>query len=230
MKILGFLAKWLLVLCLPVLLVTASLAWAVNSFWLYKSGLEKYDITRVTGISQTELDKAAAGLIHYFNSNEANISLTVTRNGQPFELFNQREANHLRDVKGLIWLDYRVLLATLAYAAIYIAVSIMLRRRRELARALLYGSGFSLALMMVIGAGIMLDFEQLFIQFHLLSFSNDLWQLDPARDYLIMMFPEGFWNDAAVYIALAAAGMAIVLGGVSAVYLKLTASQAEQTS
>ena len=31
------------------------------------------------------------------------------KDGKPFELFNQQEVIHLEDVKGLIWLDYRVL-------------------------------------------------------------------------------------------------------------------------
>jgi uncharacterized membrane protein len=33
-----------------------------------------------------------------------------------------------------------------------------------------------------------------------MSFSNDLWLLDPSKDYLIMMFPQGFFFDAAVFI------------------------------
>ncbi len=38
------------------------------------------------------------------------------------------------------------------------------------------------------------------MQFHLLSFTNDLWQLDPRRDYLIMMYPQGFFRDATIAI------------------------------
>jgi LPXTG-motif cell wall-anchored protein len=38
--------------------------------------------------------------------------------------------------------------------------------------------------------------------------------LDPATDYLIMMFPQGFWFDAALACAIATAAGAIILGGV----------------
>ena len=116
MKALNIVAKWLFILCLPVLLLTASIGVAVNSRWLYENGFEKYDISRNTGIAEAELEEAASGLISYFNSGEEDISLTVIKDGEPFELFNQREAAHLRDVKGLIRLDYRVLLGTLIYA------------------------------------------------------------------------------------------------------------------
>ena len=119
MRILGTSAKWLFILCLPVLLLTASLGWASNSHWLYNYGFEKYDVGQTTGLADSELEKAASGLISYFNSGEEYISLTVIKDGQPFELFNQREIIHLKDVKGLVWLDYWFGLGTLVYVLAY---------------------------------------------------------------------------------------------------------------
>ena len=222
MKVLSIAAKWIFILCLPILLLTASIGWAVNSHWLYKYGFEKYNVSQTTGIAEVELEKAATGLISYFNSGGANISLTVIKDGKPFELFNQREVIHLRDVKGLIRLDYWVLLGTLIYTLSYAGVSLFWRRRRywrQLARRIVGGSGITLALMLAIGLGILLNFDQLFWQFHLLSFSNEFWQLDPTKDYLIMLFPGGFWYDAAIFCALATVGLAVILGGVAGGYL-----------
>ncbi len=225
MRTLAISAKWLFMLCLPVLLLTASIGLAVNSLWLYRDGFEKYGVSRTTGLAEVELERAAKGLIDYFNSDEEYISLTVAKEGQPFVLFNQREVAHLGDVKGLIWLDYWVLLGTLVYALGYAGVSLFWRKgkyRRQLARGLIGGSGITLALMLALGLGTLLGFDQLFWQFHLLSFANELWQLDPTRDYLIMLFPRGFWFDATLFIGFAAAFVAVVLGGVSGVYLKST--------
>ena len=222
MRILGIGAKWLFILCLPILLLTASIGWGVNSHWLYEYGFEEYDVSQKTGLAEVELEKAATGLISYFNSGEANISLTVIKNGKPFELFNQREVVHLKDVKGLIWLDYWILLGTLIYTLGYAGVSLFWQRKRywrRLAWGVVSGSGITLALMLAIGLGILLNFDQLFYQFHLLSFTNELWQLDPAKDYLIMLFPGGFWYDAAIFCALATVGLAIILGGVAGGYL-----------
>ena len=217
-------------LCLPILLLTASIGWGVNSHWLYEYGFEKYNVSQSTGLAEVELEKAATGLISYFNSGEANISLTVIKDGKPFELFNQREVAHLRDVKGLIRLDYWILLGTLIYTLSYAGVSLFWRRRRywrRLGWGMVSGSGITLALMLVIGLGILLNFDQLFWQFHLLSFSNEFWQLDPTRDYLIMLFPGGFWYDAAIFCALATAGLAIILGGVAGGYLWATRRKAK---
>ncbi len=222
MKILVIAAKWLFILCLPIVLLTASIGWAVNSHWLYTYGFEKYDVSQTTGLAEMELEKAATGLISYFNSGEANISLTVIKDSEPFELFNQREVAHLRDVKGLIWLDYWVLLGTLIYILSYAGVSLFWRRRRywrRLAWGVVSGGGITLALMLAMGLGTLFNFDQLFLQFHLFSFSNEFWQLDPTRDYLIMLFPQGFWYDAAIFCALATVGLAIILGGVAGGYL-----------
>ncbi len=218
LRIAGIAAKWLFMLCLPILLLTASIGWAANSLWLYKYGFEKYNISQATGLAEPELEKAASGLISYFNSDEDYISLTVVKDGEPFELFNQREIIHLKDVKGLIWLDYWVLLGTLVYVLAYAGVSLFWRKRRywrRLAWGVVGGSGITLALMLALGLGTLLGFEQLFWQFHLISFTNELWLLDPTKDYLIMLFPQGFFYDTALFCALATGGGAVVLGGLT---------------
>ena len=225
MRILGIAAKWVFILCLPMLLLSASIGWAVNSLWLYKYGFEKYNISHTTGLVDSELENAATGLISHFNSDEEYINLTVIKDNEPFVLFNQREVVHLRDVKGLIWLDYRVLLGTLIYALGYGGVSLLWRKQRywrRLAWGVVGGGSITLALMLVLGLGTLLGFDQLFLQFHLLSFANDFWQLSPTRDYLIMLFPRGFWYDATLFCALGTVGMAVILGGAAGGYLLFT--------
>jgi len=227
-RILGIAAQWLFILCLPLLLLMASIGVAVNSLWLYKYGFEKYNISQATGLAEAELEKAGKGLIGYFNSDEEYISLTVVKDGQSFELFNQREIIHLKDVKGLIWLDYWVLLGTLIYILGYAGVSLFWRKRRywrRLAWGVIGGGSVTLALMLALGLGTLLGFDRLFLQFHLISFTNPFWQLDPTRDYLIMLFPQGFWYDATLFCALAAVFGAVVLGGVAGVYLRRTKKQ-----
>jgi integral membrane protein (TIGR01906 family) len=60
-----------------------------------------------------------------------------------------------------------------------------------------------------------LDFSELWTRFHQVAFRNDLWQLDPRSDYLIMLFPEPFWFAATVRMATGVAvqtGVVLVLG------------------
>jgi integral membrane protein (TIGR01906 family) len=216
-------ARWLFILCLPFMLLTASIAVAVNCSWLYQYGFDKYDVGSTSGLEEDQLKKAADGLISYFNSDEETISLTVMKDGQIFEFFNEREVAHLKDVKDLFQLDYRVLLSTLSYILIYALIYILYRKKEHrpvLARSLLYGGALTLILITAVGLGTLFNFDELFWQFHLISFDNDFWLLDPATDYLIMLFPQGFWYDATIFCALGVAGGAIIIGITSWLYLR----------
>lgn len=216
MKIVEIIARCLFILCVPVILLSAGIAVALNSHWFYEQGFDKYYVSQTTGLSDTELSRAAEGLIDYFNSREEYISVTVVKDGQSFVLFNEREIGHLKDVKDLFRLDYRLLLWTSVYCLVYALAALFWRHslyRRGLANGMFGGGVLTLGLMLVIGTGIWLAFDQLFWQFHVLSFDNDLWLLNPATDYLVMLFPQGFWFDATVFIALFTALGAVVLGG-----------------
>jgi integral membrane protein (TIGR01906 family) len=220
LKIRGIVAKWVFMLCLPVLLVTASIGWGVNSLWLYEYGFNKYNVSQTTGLAEVELEKVATGLISYFNSDEENISLTVIKDGEPFELFSEEEVIHFRNVKGLVWLDYRVLLGTLIYTLGYAGVSLLWHKGkywRQLAWGVAGGGGITLALMLALGLGTVFGFDQLFYRFHLLFFSSEFW---PAPGYMLMLFPQGFWYDATLFFALITSGLAIILGGLGGIYLR----------
>jgi integral membrane protein (TIGR01906 family) len=204
----------LFVICIPVLLVTASVSAVMNCRPFYEFGFNKYDISQTTGIAPAELKKAADGLIRYFNSGEEFINVTVIKDGAPFVLFNEKEALHLKDVKVLFQLVYKLLIGTGIYAIIYASLTLARRQeRRRLAKGLLFGGGLTLVLMAAMGIMIAADFEQFFLQFHLLSFANDLWLLNPNTDYLVMLFPEGFWFYATLFIVIGTAAGALLLGG-----------------
>ncbi len=223
MKAFSIFTRVVFIVCVPFFLFTAGIGIAVNSHWLYTAGFEKYNITQVTGISEPELSKAATGLINYFNSGEKYINLQVIKNGQPFTLFNDKEVMHLADVKGLIWLDYKVLIGTFLFLLIFAAF--YFRRaanKHHLAQGLLGGGVLTLVMGLALGVGILTGFESLFWNFHLLSFSNDFWLLDPTKDYMIMMFPEPFWYDAFGFVAILTLGLAVVVGALGGVYLRIS--------
>ena len=203
----------LFILCLPVMLFTASVSAAANSGWLYEYGFSKYDVSMVTGIAPDELERVADGLIDYWNNNDTTFNIKVVRDGRLLTLFNAREVGHLIDVKEIFRLLYKLLLGTFIYALVFTGLALFLwRDRRLLAVGLIWGSGLGILLMIALGLLAITDFQWLFWQFHLFSFSNDLWLLDPSRDYLIMLFPEGFWFDAAIMCSAFKVFLALVLG------------------
>jgi len=231
MRILGIVAKWLFMLCLPILLLTASIGWVANSLWLYKYDFEKYNVSQTLAdsgvkLTDSELENIYAGLISYFNSPDEYISIMAVKDGKPFNLFTTEETIHFRDVKGLIWLDYWVLLGTLVYVLAYAWVCLLWRRKGywRLAWGLVGGGSLTLVLiLLVFGLGTLLGFSQLLYQFHLAFFTNPYWS---AEGYMLLLFPENFLRDAALFCTAITAGLAIILGGVGGGYLLFTRSKA----
>lgn len=224
MKFFQVLIRWIFILSLPALLISASLAWGFNSLWLYEYGFRKYDVSQTTGLNSQNLQIAATGLIHYFNSGAEYVNITVQKDGSPFELFNTDEQLHFKDVKGLVWLDYKVLVVSLIIAAGYILTSIFWRRgryRATLARSALWGSGLTLLLILFLGIASLLDFNQLFLDFHEAVFTNNYWS---TPGYMLLLFPGGFWQDATLICAGFVAAGAIIIGALSAIYLMTSKS------
>jgi integral membrane protein (TIGR01906 family) len=224
MKIIGKFAQILFVICLPLLVFTGSVAWAVNSVWLYTSGFEKYDVQETLAknglpLTSNNLKDIARDFIHYFNSSEEYINLTVQINGQTIELFNEEEIIHFKDVKDLFRLDYAVLFGTFLYCLLFSILYIFWRKgfyRPFLTRSAIIGSGVSLGIMLILLVAILLDFDSLFYQFHLISFANDFWS---AEGNMLLLFPGGFWYDMFTYGALFAVALALIPGLIAGIYL-----------
>lgn len=216
-KVINILSRTVFVLCVPFLILTVVIATAFNSAALYEYGFDKYDVVSVTGLARTELVKAAEALISYFNSGEEYIDLTVEKDGVEFELFTREESIHMKDVKGLVRLDYGVLAGTLAYVLVYTGVCLYKKKGGGLiAGNLLIGSGITLVLILALWLGSLWNFDRLFYQFHLFAFSNDFWS---AEGYMLKLFPGGFWYDVVLFGVLGMAATAVVLGAVAGTYL-----------
>ena len=98
-RIIVYIAIVLFILCIPLLLLTSHLTWTANDLQLYEQGFVKYNVSRDTSISDEELHEVAVGLISYFNSGVADEAL---------DIFDEREMIHLRDVRGLILINYHL--------------------------------------------------------------------------------------------------------------------------
>lgn len=189
----------------PLLLIASSVRLAVNLPALYSYGFDRYRIAEYTGIERAELIAAGATIRDYFNNDEEDLIIRVFVRGVLTEsLYNAREIHHMRDVKALVRGVYAAQVLSALYMAAFAAVGFGLRRKRflpTLGRCVSWGGALTLALVGAVGVGALVGFDRLFLLFHLISFSNDFWQLDPRRDYLIAMFPQGFFFDATMLIA-----------------------------
>ena len=211
----------LFILAVPLFLIAGSVTWAVNDGGLYRRGFDRYDISLYSGIAPADLERVGAELRRYFNSTQEPLQVRAAVFGMKRDLFNPREVAHMKDVKHLIWGTY----AVAAIAALYLLAATAAGFIRQgpaftpqLARWLLAGGLTTLGIIAAIGGFALVGFDTLFLLFHRISFANDLWQLNPRTDYLLIMFPLGFWFDATMRVALTATATALLLTATAAGY------------
>lgn len=204
----------LFVASIPLFLTTTTVRIVVNTPALYSYGFDRYDIPKRTGIERKELLSAGRQIREYFNNGNALLDVRVVRGGILRSIYNQREIDHMRDVKDLIQNVYVVQFLSGLFLLGFIATTLGIRGLRSYKDIVRYagrGSVITIGLVAVAGIASFIGFEKVFLAFHLISFSNDLWQLDPSKDYLIAMFPQSFFYDATMVIGLAITVEAILL-------------------
>lgn len=215
LRFLCILRSTLIVLIVPLLLVTTNVRLVADSPYLYSYGFQKYGIESVTGIEMGQLELAGEKIRDYFSNDQDYLVIDIERQGQKIKnLYNQREILHMKDVKNLIQLIYSIQIWSLLLFITLILIGFLSKRLRKFSNVIdpiSWGGGLTLGIAAVVGILSLFGFQRLFLFFHLVSFDNDLWILDPTRDYLIMMFPQGFFFDATVFIVVLTLGQALLL-------------------
>ncbi|RLC65769.1 MAG: TIGR01906 family membrane protein [Chloroflexi bacterium] len=194
------LLRWLLALCLPLILLVVNVRLVTTHRfvnWEYKKAGFPPD---PYGLSTAERIRLAEVSVDYLATN-ASLSLLAAQrlpDGQP--AFNARELRHMADVQ-LVY--NRMTQAGFVAALITIGGIITLlvadRSRREAATALVNGSLFTLGLLVASGVFMALRWEEFFTTFHRIFFEGDTWTF-PYSDTLIRLFPMRFWIDVAAVI------------------------------
>lgn len=216
----GFVPWLIFIIAVPLFFITGSVTWAFNSPGLYNDGFEKYSISRTSGIADADLRQVGADIRDYINSNEEPMDIQTHIFGVEQDLFNSKEIAHMKDVKKLVRGVYVLAIASAMYLLAMTLIGFARQRgqfTQHLANRLAMGGGLTLSLLILFGAVAAFGFDSLFIKFHELSFANDFWQLDPRTDYLVRIFPDNFWFDATLWVAVRAiiGALLILVAGIS---------------
>ncbi|MCR4393087.1 MAG: TIGR01906 family membrane protein [Dehalococcoidales bacterium] len=219
-RILLSFTKLLFIIALPIFLISTSLAWGFNSLWLYEYGFHKYHVQEATKLQESDLTMIGESLIRYFNSSEEYIHVYVNLNGKTTEVFTLEEQIHFKDVKKLVRLDYLIMVISFSLILAISLLFIFIKKgqyRSDLARIAITGSSLSLFLLVFLTIASIINFDQLFLQFHYLAFTNQYWS---AQGYMLLLFPGGFWYDAALICMAFIAFLAILILILSIFYLR----------
>ena len=198
----------LFVALVPVFLITANVRLVINLPALYSYGYDRHEgeITRYMDIERGDYVDGGRQIRDYFNNDAERLDVRVVVGGILRSIYSEREVLHMSDVKGLVRGVYRLgEVAGLYLLGFAVAGMFLQPWRRSLQRTawhLAMGGAVTLGLVVLVGLGSLAGNDRLFLAFHEVSFSNDLWQLNPRTDYLIAMFPEGFFFDATILITM----------------------------
>jgi integral membrane protein (TIGR01906 family) len=218
-------ARVLFAIAIPALIISTAVRILFSTQAVYTYAIDHYHAAAVTGIARDDLIAATEDIRAYFTDNQDYLrTLVHDQSGDVVPLFNTREVLHMHDVKQVVRFFYGLQTWSLLVVAAY-SVAVVLWAGEEslamLARRALRAVLATLVLLVLFGvvaaAG---GFDAAFVTFHQLVFHNDYWRLDPTRDHLVQMFPEGFWLDATVLLCLLIAAEALLLGGGAWLYLR----------
>lgn len=165
----------ILILPLFFFLLTAKMLIFYEPF--YHDQFEENNLT--ARFEKTFLENTTLDLFHYFQD--------VSE--EPPSLFNEKEKTHLSDVKHL----YQQSTYLFYFLFIFFLFTFLVTDNKQRSQILFYGSLFTIIIVLLLLNFVLTDFSASFTTFHELTFSNDYWQLDPATDLLIVLFPEDFF-------------------------------------
>ena len=130
------------------------------------------------------------------------LSIVTMVDGEEQNFFNEQDKLHMWDVKNLFLGGLKLRAMAIPVIAMLIVVLMATKAdlKRLLAKSYFRALAISAVAVAVIGVFVATNFNKVFILFHEIFFTNDLWLFDPRTDYMIRMLPEGFFFDMVVRI------------------------------
>ena len=166
---------------------------------LMKQGFLQYSQTAHLNVSPTRYEDYAKAICDYLNGKTPLAQIANPETGEAEPAFSDKENMHMADVKGIVSL---LKIVRWAGGGIVIGALLILylKSRENMAQFLADAmGGFALsALFLLLIATVLtiwgaMNFDGLFVTFHKLSFSNDLWILNPNTDLLVALMPLSFF-------------------------------------
>jgi len=190
--------------CLLIVLLWVSLEIPTFGPWFYSAEYDKYGIPAQIRVSKGDLMTVTDRLLAYMKGGAPDLTIETTVAGERREFFNQREKDHMVDVKNLILAGFFARNIAFAIIAASFIVMGLLRKRFLIDFAWAVKRVFIgfLALTAILAALIASNFDRAFTIFHEMFFNNSLWILNPDTDLLINIVPLGFFMDISRTIAI----------------------------
>lgn len=187
----------------PFVIVGAAVLLFLNPIWV-GFDQDRSDVAALTGYTPAQVRQVTGSILSDLVFGPPNFDVAL--NGSP--VLNARERGHMADVrKVLLGLGAVALLAAILLALVGLAG----RGRRWFWRAVSMGARVLAVGVVVVGAAFALFFDWAFEVFHEIFFPAGTYLFDPRTDKLVQLFPDQFWSETSVAIAVAVLALAVIV-------------------
>ena len=193
---LSFSLKYILIILASIFFIFISISgvlfFILKHDYIYEYNLNFYPITERTSLEIEEIREINSQIKNYFFDETEFLEVSI---------FNEKEIYHMKDVKDII--NNLFLYGKLSSVVFVIITLICVKKYKVRIYSVFKASSIVYsAILLALAIGFLISFNKLFIIFHEIAFSNDLWKLNINEDYLLMMYPENFFRDIALLILI----------------------------
>ena len=175
-----------------LIIISGCLNFIVRSSLIYDYNISTYSIESRTSLPLEKIKEINLRIRTYFFDEKELLDV---------DIYSDKEVLHMKDVKSVMSFifDLSKILSIIFCILTFVLTSYLgVYLYKLIFNSLILFS----SILILLGTSFLLFFQELFIIFHKIAFNNDLWILNPNKDYLLMMYPEDFFRDVAVLILL----------------------------
>ena len=198
---LSFSLKYILIILASIFFISISISgvlfFILKHDYIYEYNLNFYPIIERTSLEIEEIREINSQIKNYFFDETEFLEVSI---------FNEKEIYHMKDVKDII---NNLFLYGKLSSVVFVIITLICVKKYKVriysvfkASSIVYSS-----VLLALAIGFLISFNKLFIIFHEIAFSNDLWKLNINEDYLLMMYPENFFRDIALLILIFSIGI-----------------------
>ena len=177
-------------ICFSIFIITTAINFTVSFKQLYYYDIDKLNIPKLSNLSKEEIKLNYDYLIEY----------NLSKNVDEFEMPTIKSSNqgkiHFEEVRDIFQNVNKISRICLIISLIGIIIGI---KNKDI-QILNYTSKALITIPIILAIPIVINFEDTFVVFHKLMFSNDYWIFDPRLDPVINILPEEFFFHAGIMI------------------------------
>lgn len=177
-----------------IVIIGVAVAALFNPLWIGFEQ-ERSGVPAITGWTSEQVRTATGSILADVLIGPPLFAAAV--NGSP--VLDAAERSHMVDVRNVVLPTAMVFAIAVALLAALFATS---RRRAWFWHAIAVGSGTLTVVGVAVGIAVLFFFDTAFLLFHLIFFPQGNFSFDPRTQRLTQLFPDQFWTETAIAIAV----------------------------